>query len=219
MTSLASNWFRLRLFPTWRLLLPLSLILSGIFYWQGPDVYGWLAVTERISGARYVVVEGWAPDYVLLTAKHEFDDSNAKLLLTAGLPLDQGMFLSEYKDFATLAAATLVKIGMESGKVYPVPVSAAQRHRTAAMATALRGRLDSLQVPALDKKLLLVTFGTHARRSHIIYQRALGSEWEVGVVSVPQRDFPQDTWYKYSSGMKGVIGELAALLVVTLGGE
>ena len=80
-----------------------------------------------------MAVEGWAPDYVLAAAKHEFGDANAVLLLTTGLPLERGMFLSEYKDFATLAAATLAKMGMESGKMYPVPAPAAQRDRTAAM--------------------------------------------------------------------------------------
>jgi hypothetical protein len=156
---------------------------------------------------------------VLTAAKHEFDDSNAVLLLTTGLPLEQGMFLSEYKDFAALAATTLVKMGMESRRIYPVPAPAVQRNRTVAMAEALKAALDGLQSPAKDKKLLLVTLGTHALRSHIIYQQVLGPVWQVGVISVPHRDFPADTWYKHSSGAKGVINELVALVVMTLGGE
>jgi hypothetical protein len=214
-----SKWSRLRRLPTWRIWLPLLFITGGLFYWLGPNVYGWLALTERISGARYVVVEGWVPDYVLTAAKHEFDDANAVMLLTTGLPLDHGSFLSEYKDFATLAATTLAKMGMESGKIYPVPAAAAPRNRTAATATALKMTLNGLQVPALDKKLVLVTLGSHARRSRSIYRQVLGPGWQVGVISVPHRDFPADTWYKHSSGAKDVINELVALTVMMLGGE
>jgi hypothetical protein len=214
-----SKWFRHRRIPTWRILLPLLLILGWLFCWLSSNVYGWLAVTERISGARYVVVEGWAPDYVVATAKHEFDDSNAVLMLTTGLPLDKGIFLSEYKDFATLAAAALVTMGMEPGNVYAVAAPAAQRNRTAATAIALKTALDGLQVSAPDKKLLLVTLGTHALRSRTVYQRTLGPDWEVGVVSVPQSDFPEDTWYRHSAGAKGVIGELVALVVLASGGD
>jgi hypothetical protein len=214
-----SKWFRHRRIPTWRILLPLLLILGWLFCWLSSNVYGWLAVTERISGARYVVVEGWAPDYVVATAKHEFDDSNAVLMLTTGLPLDKGIFLSEYKDFATLAAAALVTMGMEPGNVYAVAAPAAQRNRTAATAIALKTALDGLQVSAPDKKLLLVTLGTHALRSRTVYQRTLGPDWEVGVVSVPQSDFPEDAWYRHSAGAKGVIGELVALVVLASGGD
>ena len=214
-----SKWFRPRRLPTWRIWLPTLLIFGGLVCWLGPKIYGWLAVTDRVAGARYVVVEGWAPDFVLTAAEREFDDANAVLLLTTGLPLEQGTLLSEYKDFATLAATTLAKLGMEPGKIYPVPAPAAQRDRTAAMAAALKTALDGLQIPAADKKLQLVTFGTHARRSWVIYQRVLGPEWQVGVVSVPQRNFPEDTWYQHSSGAKGVIDELVALLVVAVGGE
>lgn len=159
------------------------------------------------------------PDYVLAAAKHEFDDTNAVLLLTTGLPLDQGSFLSEYRDFATLAATTLAKMGMEVGKVYPVSAAAVPRSRTAAMATALKTSLNRFQVPARDRKLLLVTLGSHARRSRSIYQQALGSGWQVGVISVPHRYFPEDTWYQHSSGAKGVINELLALVVMTSVGE
>jgi hypothetical protein len=219
MDAPVSKWFRSRRLPTWRILLPLLLILSGLFWWLGPDVYSWLSVTERIRGARYVAVEGWAPDFVLKAAKQEFEEVNAVMLLTTGLPLEQGKFLSEYDDFATLAAATLTKMGMEPEKIYPVPAPATQRDRTAAMAIALETALERLQVPAADKKLLLVTFAAHARRSRATYQRVLGPEWQVGVVSVPQRNFPEETWYKHSSGVKGVIDELVAMMVMTLGGE
>jgi len=219
MNSPPSKWFRLRRVPTWRIWLPISLFAVGLSCWFGPNVYGWLAVTERIPNARYVVVEGWAPDYVMAAAKSEFEDTKAGLLLTTGLPLEQGSYLSEYRDFATLATATLTKMGIESGAIVTVPTPAVLRGRTAAMAIALKRALDEMQVPKVDRRLQLVTLGTHARRSRLIYQRELGPEWHVGVVAVPSRDFPAVAWYTYSRGVKAVIDELVSLVIVALGGS
>jgi hypothetical protein len=217
--SSTAKWFRLRRFPTWRLWLPMVSVLLGLFLWLGPKVHGWLAVTDRVAQARYVVVEGWAADYVILAAEQEFDDLNAKLLLTTGLPLDRGASLSEIKNFATLSANTLAKSGMKPQSIYPVPAPAVARERTAAMAAALKKALDGLNVPVADRSIQLVTSSTHARRSRKVYQRELGPDWQVGVVSIADPSYPAETWYRHSSGAKGVIDELVALFIVTCGGE
>ena len=220
MNDRASKWFRSRRLPTWRLWLIILTLVGGLAALLLPKTYGWLAVTERVDGAKYVVVEGWVNDYVLTAAVQEFDDLDAKLLLTTGLPLDRGQALSEYKDYATLAANSIARAGgMEAGKIYPVPAPSAARERTAAMATALKTALEAMNIPAEEKKIQLITSSTHARRSRAMYQRMLGPEWQVGVVSVPDISYPSDQWYRHSSGAKGVIDELVALTIVYLGGE
>lgn len=218
-TPPTSKWFRLRRFPTWRIWLPGILLVALLTVWLGPKIYGWLAVTERVEGAKYVVVEGWAPDYVVLAAEGEFDDLDAKLLLTTGIPLDTGTMLVESGDFAHVAANTLAKSGMKPNLIYPVPAQKVARERTASMAAALKQALDGLNVPAAERKIQLVTFSTHARRSWKIYQRELGSDWQVGVVSIQDINYPAEKWYRHSSGAKGVIDELVALGVHLLGGE
>ncbi len=214
-----STWFRTRRWPTWRVWLPLLSLVLAALAWLGLQAHDWLAVTDRVADARYVVVEGWAPDAVVLAAEQEFDDLNAKLLLTTGLPLETGTFLSEYKDFATLAATTLAKSGMPAASIYPVPAAAVARDRTAAMATALRSALDGLAVPPAERKIQLITSSVHARRSQKIYQRILGPDWQVGVVSITNPSYPAAQWYRHSAGAKGVIDELVALGVVLCGGE
>ena len=118
MNDRPSKWFRSRRLPTWRLWLIILTLVGGLAALLLPKTYGWLAVTERVDGAKYVVVEGWVNDYVLTAAVQEFDDLDAKLLLTTGLPLDRGQALSEYKDYATLAANSIARAGgMEAGKI------------------------------------------------------------------------------------------------------
>jgi hypothetical protein len=215
----ASKWFRLRRFPTWRVWLIFFMLTIPAFVGLAYFSYGWLAITQRVENPTYIVVEGWAPDYVVNAAQQEFDDANAELIITTGLPLEQGAPLLEFKDYATLAATTLAKNGADPGKIYPVAASAVTRERTAAMAEALREALSALNVPAEKKRIQLLTHGTHARRSRWIYQRILGPEWQVGIVAVPTRSYPASHWYRHSSGVKGVIDELAALTVVACGGE
>lgn len=220
MNDRPSKWFRARRLPTWRLWLIIFVIVGGLAAWLLPKTYGWLAVTERVDGAKYVVVEGWVNDYVLTAAVHEFDDLDAKLLLTTGLPLERGQALSDYKDFANLAANSIARAGgMKAEEIYPVPAPSVARERTAAMASALKTALDAMTIPAEEKKIQLITSSTHARRSRAMYQRMLGPEWQVGVVSVPDISYPADQWYRHSSGAKGVIDELVALTIVYLGGE
>ena len=214
-----SKWFRVRRMPTWRIWLPSFTLLLVVGGWLGPKVHGWLAVTERVDGARYVVVEGWVPDYVVLAAEREFDDLDAKLMLTTGIPLDTGSTLIESKDYATVAATTLAKFGMNPKSIYPVPAPAVARDRTAAMAAALKQALDGLNVPAEDRKIQLVTFATHARRSRKIFQRELGPDWKVGIVSIANTNYPAEQWYRHSAGAKSVIDEIVALGIVALGGE
>jgi hypothetical protein len=215
----SSKWFRYRRFPSWRLWLILIAVFGGLAAWLLPKTYGWLAVTERIPAAKYVVVEGWVSDYVLVEAQKEFDDLDAKLIFTTGIPLDRGMALADHKDYATLAATILAKNGMEPGKICPAPAPSAQRDRTATMAIALKSTLDAINIAPEEKKIQLITSGTHARRSRLLYQRLLGPEWTVGVVSIPDPTYPKEQWYRHSSGAKSVIDELAALTVVYLGGE
>jgi hypothetical protein len=195
------------------------LILTGLAALLIPKIHGWLAVTQRIEGAKYVVVEGWAPDYVVLAAEREFDDLDASLLFTTGLPLDSGSALLQYENLARLAATTLAKSGMNPAKICPVPAQPTTTERTATMAQALKANLDAMNIPAADKKIQLVTFNTHARRSWKIFQKVLGPEWQVGIVSIPSISYEPSNWFRSSEGAKGVIDELAALAVFAAGGN
>ena len=103
--------------------------------------------------------------------------------------------------------------------ICPAPAMEVKTERTRAMAAALRKILDGENIPAAERRINLFTLGTHGRRSRHIYQEALGSDWKVGVISVPSRDYETTAWYRQSAGVKTVIVELIALIVQTTGGE
>jgi len=58
----------------------------------------------------------------------------------------------------------------------------------------------------------LITEGLHARRSRLMFQRALGKQVQVGVSAIGGRDYDPEHWWRYSAGVRGVIGETVAYL-------
>ena len=85
-----------------------------------------------------LVVEGWAPDYMLEAAIAEFKRNHYARLFVTGIPLEQGAPLSEYKNYAYLGAATLLKLGLSTNDVQAVPTPLTRRDRTYAMALSLK---------------------------------------------------------------------------------
>jgi len=208
-------WFRRRSVPvpTWKTWFVLF-TATGLFgWWFVSTVHNWLSVTDPAERAPYVIVEGWAPDYVLEEVMATAKETPVKRIFSTGIPLDQGSFLVSYNNYAQLAAASLAKMGVDPKLICPVPATPAKTDRTRTMATALKVVLDGEKISAEDRRINIYTLGTHARRSRKIFQEVLGSDWKVGVISIPSEDYDPDKWYRQSGGVKNVLDELVALAV------
>jgi len=70
--------------------------------------------------ANVLVVEGWLPDYAVVLTMQEFKKGNYSKIITTGGPLEQGEYLSEYKTYAQLSAATYRKLGLDSNAIVAV---------------------------------------------------------------------------------------------------
>ncbi len=197
-----------------------ALIALGMLaWWFLSNVHGWLAAVQPVERAPYLIVEGWVPDYVLEEAMAAAKEGEVKRIFTTGVPLDRGTFLSDYRNYAELCAASLAKMGVEPQRLCPVPAAEAKTDRTITMARALKAVLDAENIPAEERRINLYTLGTHGRRSWRIFRDVLGPGWEVGVISVPSADYEASRWYRQSGGAKAVLDELVALAVQSTGGE
>ena len=213
-TRPAGRWLRRRSvpLPTWRTCLAVVVAAGGLGFWALRTVHPWLCQTALQTDAPYAVVEGWAPDYVMAEAGAHADDADVRVLFTTGPPIERGAHLSDCRDYATLAARTLVALGYEAKRIAPAPSAAVRTERTRAMAEALRDALAAENVPAAERRLNIFTLGTHARRTRRLYQEVLGPDWQVGVVSVENRAYDPAAWHRSSEGVKSVLGEIAALV-------
>jgi hypothetical protein len=199
-----------------------------------PTVWGWLAlctiflgtVSFVVSGldsflsvnkpldAKVMVIEGWLPDYALQQAVQELSRSHYVKLLAAGGPLEKGFYLSEYKTYAALTAATLIKLGVDSAAIIIVPAPQAAVDRTYASACAVKKWIErsGMSLHAIN----LVSLGPHARRSRLLYEQAFNASPKlsasVGAIAYSDRMYDGRRWWKTSSGFRTVTGEAIAYL-------
>jgi len=214
-------WFRRRFLPvpTWKTWLVVITALGLLAWAFVATVHDWLAAVKPVERAPYIIVEGWVPDYVLEEAMAAAKEGEVQRIFTTGVPLDRGTFLSEFQNYAQLSAASLAKMGLDPQRICPVPAAEAKTERTRTMAKALKTVLDAENIPAAERRINLYTLGTHGRRSWRIFQDVLGSDWQVGVISVPSKDYDAGRWYRQSGGAKTVLNELVALGVQSTGGD
>ena len=168
-----------------------------------------LAVNVPISGG-LLVVEGWMPDYALQAALDEFKRNHYQHIYVTGGKLERGIHLSAYKTYAQLGAATLMSLGLDSNVVQAVPAPVVKQDRTYASAACLKKWL--LEQGIQPTRIHLMTDDCHARRSRLLYQLAMGKQVVVGVTSIPSREYDTHRWWRYSAGVRTVIGEGLAYL-------
>lgn len=193
--------------PTWRGWL-LLLVLFGV-----PLIYGFrnaaafLAINEPVPDG-VLVLEGWSPDYALAIAKTKVQQNPNHKLYVIGGPLEQGAPLSQYKTYAELGAAILLRMGMSTNVVQAVPAPYVRKDRTYAAAIALRDWFR--RHGPVPKAIDLISVGAHARRSRLLFQEAFGNGTRVGVIGIEDRDYNPRRWWKSSAGVRSVLGEMIA---------
>lgn len=167
-----------------------------------------LALNSPIP-AKILVVEGWLPDYALQQALNEFNDGSYQKLVTTGGSLPLGSYLTEYQNYATLAAATLQKLGLKSENLVVVPAPQVIKDRTLASAIALQKWLTDSRtdITAID----VFTLDVHARRSWLLFKQALPNI-QIGVIATQNLDYDPHQWWRSSAGVRTVLCEAIAYI-------
>jgi len=169
------------------------------------DVYPFLAVTDRVD-ADVLVVEGWVHSYAIEASVEEFNSHPYRQLFTTGGPVvGKGGYVNDYQTSASVGAESLKKAGIPDEHVQMVPSRVIGRDRTYSSAIALRDWLHRHDVQV--RSINIVTEGTHARRTRLLFKRALGPDVAVGVIAIPSPDFDAKHWWQYSQGVEEVVQE------------
>jgi uncharacterized SAM-binding protein YcdF (DUF218 family) len=182
------------------LLLVLALAVATLL-----GIYPFLAITQRVN-ADVLVVEGWIHPYAIRTSVEEFKSHSYQRVFTTGGPVaGKGGYINDYQTSASVGADLLKEAGIPSELVQIVPSHVIGRDRTYSSAVALRDwfREHDVQVRSLN----IVTEGAHARRTRLLFEKALGPGISVGVISVNSPDFNAKRWWRYSEGVEDVIDE------------
>lgn len=180
-------------------LIVVALLIRGIHPFLSPN-----APVE----SDVLVVEGWMPDYGLLAAAREAVDGGYEMLCVAGGPIERGAPLSDYGTYAALGAAVVESAELSGFLLEQVPAPKVRRDRTYASALAVRDWLAESDSP--PGSINVMTVGTHARRTRLLYEEAFGGNCEVGVISVDPERYEPRRWWRYSEGVREVVGETVA---------
>jgi uncharacterized SAM-binding protein YcdF (DUF218 family) len=186
-----------------KLLILVALLVLSLVALFG--VYPFLALTERVD-ADVLVVEGWVHPYAIEASAEEFRVHHYRQIFTTGGPVvGKGGYINDYQTSASVGADLLKKAGFPAELVQMVPSHVIGRDRTYSSATALRDWFleHNLQVRSVN----IVTEGAHARRTRLLFEKALGPDIRVGVISVPSPDYDVSHWWYYSEGTEEIIQE------------
>src|SRR6266702_514092 len=166
--------------------------------------YPFLAVTNRMHG-EVLVAEGWIPGYALEQAVVLFKGGEYRQTFTSGGITGDGLSAATKRTVADYGATRLRRLGMANDSVQPIPCWVERKDRTynAALAVKQWFQENGVSVRSID----IMTLGPHARRSRLLFQKAFGKEVKVGVISVEERDYDPEHWWRTSEGVREVIGE------------
>jgi len=187
------------------LLLGVALIAVGV-----RETHPFLTVNDPVP-SKILVAEGWLPDYALERTVAEFHHGQYDRILVTGGPITSGTFpcgTCGYTNWADIGAAALVRLGAGTNVVEAVPAAGVLRDRTYASAVVLRAWFHRHQIGATSFNL--VTMADHSRRSRLLFTKALGPEYHVGVISIENTEYDPNQWWKSSEGVRTVVGEVIA---------
>ncbi len=169
------------------------------------NVHPFLAVTHR-ANAKILVVEGWIDEYAIRAGADEFKTGDYEHIITTGGPVPgSDGYTNDYNTFASVGARRLKAAGVAEESMLMVPSHVIGRDRTYSSAIALRRWLLDHNMPL--QSFNVVTVDAHARRTRLLFQKALGNDVRVGIISIPNPDYDAKHWWRYSEGVREVIGE------------
>ena len=190
----------------------LSLILGVALlgYGWARTVQPFLAVTHR-TDAKVLVVEGWIHEFAMRAAAEEFRTGHYDKIYTTGGPVvGTDGATNNFNTIAYVGADLLLKAGVPPEFIQRVPSHVSGRDRTYSSALALRAWFESrhLPLPAIN----VLTEDAHARRTRLLFAKAFDGQPHVGIISIPDPDYQARHWWRYSEGVREVLGESIAYI-------
>jgi hypothetical protein len=191
----------------WLLLTSAGLVAAYLAFL---NIHPFLAVTHR-ANTNILVVEGWIQRYAIRGGVEEFKNGSYERIFTTGGPWNgDGGYTNDYNTAASVGAEGLKKFGLPADQIQMVPSHVGGRERTYNSAIALRDwfRDHDLAIHSIN----VLTEDCHARRTQLLYQEALGKKVTVGIIAVSNPDYNPKDWWRYSDGVREVIGESIAYI-------
>lgn len=198
---------------TWQGRLLVFVLSLGLFSILFFNLYSFLA-PDHAPKTGIMVVEGWIHDEALAEATRLFESGNYSMIACAGIPIETGSYLQEFGSYSEMTAARLRELGIPKKNILICITDDATKDRTYQSAVALRDAL--IREGITEKKLHLVTTGPHGRRSRMLFKKALGKDYKIGITCLPESTYTPSKWFLCSEGVRSVVGEAIAYIYAKL---
>jgi uncharacterized SAM-binding protein YcdF (DUF218 family) len=187
--------------------LVVAILITAVFLGFVANLYPFLA-PEAPPHKGLLVVEGWIHDFALDEAVHIYKSGDYSKIVCTGVPIETGSYIQAFKSYPEMTAARLRKMGIPAGEIVTAIGEETRKDRTYVAATALREAFMAYNIG--ETNIHLVTTGPHGRRSRLLFQKALGDDYHIGITCLEDSGYDPDHWYLYSQGVRKVIGEWIA---------
>jgi len=184
-----------------------TLLIIAVFVGFTANLYPFLA-PDKPPHEGLMVVEGWIHDFALDEAVLMYRAGNYSKIICTGIPIETGSYIQQYKSYPEMTAARLHRLGIPENQIVVAIADEMRKDRTYVAAVALREAFMAYNIG--ETNLHLVTTGPHGRRSRMLFQKALGPDYAIGVTSLEDFSYDAEDWYKCSEGVRSVLGELIA---------
>jgi|GEM_PF-1470301 len=163
-----------------------------------------LSSTDRVP-AGVLVVEGWIGREGVRAAGQEFESQGYQYIVTAGSPTSAERWGEGGSNYAEMAANELMRSGVPKDKIIVAPARGTERQRTYESAVAVCQALGNrnLQSRSLD----VFTWGTHARRTRLVFAKVYPSGSDVGVIGWVPSSRQAGSWWQSSERAKEFLTE------------
>jgi hypothetical protein len=198
---------------TWLGWLLMIILIAGAFFAFFANLYPFLA-TNKTPHAGVMIVEGWIHDFALRDAVDMYAKGDYSKIVCTGTPIETGSYIQQYNSYPEMTAARLLKMGIPEEQIIVTIADENKKDRTYMAAVALREGIMAYNIREID--MHLVTVGPHGRRSRMLFKKALGKDYRIGVTCLQDSAYDADEWYKCSEGVRSVIGEFIAYVYARL---
>jgi hypothetical protein len=162
----------------------------------------------------YLLLDGQMPDFSIKNAIKIFNESNYKTIITTGGEFPSGYVVSGKKSMAELTFATFLELGFDTSKIVVIPGGDIPTDRTYNSGLSLKKWFSEQNINKAEIDILAI--GSHARRSHILFKKALGDNFRVGIIAIEDKSYDNKKWWKTSKGARTVISETIGYIYVSI---
>ena len=198
---------KLRRRPTWLGWLLITTLILGLISAFTLNIYTFLT-PQKAPYKGLMIIEGWIHDLALDEAITIFKQGNHSAIVCTGVQIETGSYIQQFKSYPEMTAARLKKMGIPEEKIIITVADDAKKDRTYLSAIALREAFTAHNMK--EKNLHLITTGPHGRRSRLLFQKALGKDYNIGITCLNDTSYDPEKWYIYSEGVRIVISECIA---------